>query len=76
MGSIIVFFQQAFGTMGILFPLVIPTICELELAQGQQCRVDIIVQAAAAIMGSSIFGNGELSVCNCLSNVFGISAGH
>ena len=49
---------QAFGTMGILFPLVIPTICELEAVHGGQCRADVIVQAAAAIMASSIFGNG------------------
>jgi hypothetical protein len=54
------FYFQAFGTMGILFPLVIPTICELESAQGGQCRVDIIIQAAAAIMASSIFGNGKI----------------
>ena len=52
-------FLQAFGTMGILFPLVIPTVCELESADGGQCRVDIIIQVAAAIMGSSIYGNGE-----------------
>ena len=53
---------QAFGTMGILFPLVIPTICELESASGAQCRVDIIIQAAAAIMASSIFGNGKIKI--------------
>ena len=45
--------------MGILFPRVIPTICELESAHGAQCRVDIIIQSAAAIMASSIFGNGN-----------------
>ena len=56
--------MQAFGTMGILFPLVIPTICELESNNGGQCRVDIIAQAAAAIMASSIFGNGEIDESN------------
>ena len=45
--------------MGILFPLVIPTVCQLESANGSQCRVDIIVQAAAAIMGSAIYGSGK-----------------
>ena len=40
----------------------IPTVCQLESANGAQCRVDIIVQAAAAIMGSSIYGNGKSSV--------------
>ena len=47
-------FLQAFGMMGILFLLVIPTVCELESADGGQCRMDIIIQVAAAIMGSSI----------------------
>ena len=51
--------HQAFGTMGILFLLVIPTVCQLESANGAQCRVDIIIQTAAAIMGSAIYGNGE-----------------
>ena len=50
--------------MGILFPLVIPTICELESAHGAQCRVDIIIQSAAAIMASSIFGNGKIFIPN------------
>jgi Na+/H+ antiporter NhaC len=42
---------SAFGTMGILFPLVIPTTCQLTDDE------DIQVQAAAAILSSCIFGN-------------------
>ncbi|XP_019848639.1 PREDICTED: uncharacterized protein LOC100633882 [Amphimedon queenslandica] len=42
---------SAFGTMGILFPLVIPTVCHLT------DDPDIQVQAAAAILSSCIFGN-------------------
>lgn len=45
--------------MGILFPLVIPTVCQLESVNGAECRVNIIIQAAAAIMGSAIYGNGK-----------------
>ena len=40
--------------MGILFPLVIPTVCKLG---GDE---SIKIQTAAAILSSSIFGNCEL----------------
>ena len=39
--------------MGILFPLVLPTVCKLSA-----CDQTAIVQATAAILSSSIFGNG------------------
>ena len=49
--------------MGILFPLVIPTVCQLESVNGAECRVNIIIHAAAAIMGSAIYGNGKTDEC-------------
>ena len=45
---------QAFGTMGLLFPLVIPTVCQLA-----PCQEGPALQATASILASSIFGNGE-----------------
>ncbi len=45
--------MQAFGTMGIIFPLVIPTMCNLS-----KCDEDSVLQSSAAILASSVFGNG------------------
>ncbi len=45
---------QAFGTMGILFPLVIPTVCSIS-----NCSRGAVMQSAAAILASSLFGNGR-----------------
>ena len=45
---------QAFGSMGILFPLIIPIVAKLT-----DCDSDAILQSSAAVLGSSIFGNGE-----------------
>ncbi|KJE91119.1 hypothetical protein CAOG_02303 [Capsaspora owczarzaki ATCC 30864] len=41
----------SFGSMGILFPLVIPIVCELTTSD------DLRTQTAAAIMGGCVFGN-------------------
>ena len=40
--------------MGIIFPLVIPTVCQLS-----NCNEDAVVQSSAAILASSLFGNGK-----------------
>ena len=40
--------------MGIIFPLVIPTVCKIS-----NCNKRDVVQSSAAILGSSIFGTGE-----------------
>ena len=47
--------------MGILFPLVIPTVCHLTDDS------DIQVQAAAAILSSCIFGNCKFKII-CTNN--------
>lgn len=44
---------SAFGTMGLLFPLVIPTVCQLT----PDCDENARVQATAAILASSMLGN-------------------
>ena len=50
---------QAFGTMGILFPLVIPTVCQIT------CNQDTWVQVTAAVLASSIYGNGTWGGNSC-----------
>lgn len=40
--------------MGIIFPLVIPTMCQLS-----DCDEDSVLQSSAAILASSLFGNGR-----------------
>lgn len=45
---------SAFGTMGILFPLVVPIVCKLA---DDDDREDLAIQTAAAILSSCIFGN-------------------
>lgn len=49
-------YLQAFGTMGLLFPLVIPTVCQLT----PDCDENARVQATAAILASSMLGNGRI----------------
>jgi len=41
--------------MGIIFPLVIPTMCQLS-----NCDEESVLQSSAAILASSLFGNGIL----------------
>lgn len=43
---------SAFGSMGILFPLIIPIVAKLT-----DCDSDASLQSSAAVLGSSIFGN-------------------
>ena len=63
------FFLQAFGTMGIIFPLVIPTVCKIS-----NCNKGDILQSSAAILASSIFGNGKCctfeKACLCFTLLF------
>lgn len=47
----------AFGTMSILFPLVVPLAASLAAHHGAEARADAVLQSVAAVLSGALFGN-------------------